>query len=391
MSGSAMIYGDSGHSGRVDVAYRPLGRLEAIVLPHEDHAGVPLDVSGALGIVEAPATQAWVVQLMGKVVIVLPHGVYALSGASNTLRLIATTPDGLVWGDEFIPWHDPVAIASLDGVGFLDDIAAQLGLQLCDRALTFVAQVLPTRGQPRVVVRCVSHEVPGQGLRTRHRIELPGYGTGTIDSAGRAVVAMADGTVIGFDTTAEEGDVRRSRERFRLQRDPAPYALTALPSGLAWVAANSERDRASPNVRQLRRLLDPRLDHEGEWSSIIERLDDMGSTLWRTQVDFAVHQPPIDGGGGKRLYVVGHGIAALDEGRIAWWWPWTTRVHATAFNDGCLAICAGPHLRVLDPNGKSLSALRTPGDEPIGTPPAILKDGSIAFGTHTKLYVARPH
>ncbi len=393
MVGAPMLYGTPGHTARVEVPSRTHSRLERLVLPREDGSGAPLHLPGApLGIVADPTGRVLVVQFVGMLVLVVPYGARAVSGSPRSLRMIAATSRGLVWGDELYGWDDEQPPATLDGVGYLDEVGAQLGLHLGDDgALTTVTQVSPAFAAPQVVVRCVTHQTPGRGLRTRYRIKLPGYGTGAIDDKGRPVVAMEDGTVLVYRADAPDpGDAeRRPKEHLRLRRAPAPYAISTPRSGLALVSARTDHDGTTPSTeRELRRLLDPRLSYRGRWRSRVERLDDSGATRWTTTVDFGVYQPPVDGGG-DRLYLVGRGVAALDGDTLAWSWPAPSRLHGAAFADGGLAVCGGPDLRVLDRDGKTITALTTPDAEPICTPPAILEDGAIAFGTPTRIYVAR--
>lgn len=119
----------------------------------------------------------------------------------------------------------------------------------------------------------------------------------------------------------------------------------------------------------------------------LQLLDDKGAVKWALAVGFDAEQPAIDGGGG-RLYLVGGGFAAVEDGKALWSSASSERVSAMAFSDGGLAMTVGTELRVLDRDGYMLARLSAPEGEILGRP-AIGPDGAIWVASKTTLYVAR--
>ena len=104
-------------------------------------------------------------------------------------------------------------------------------------------------------------------------------------------------------------------------------------------------------------------------------------------VPFEVLQPPVDGGAG-RIYLLGNGFAAVQDGHLLWSKPSSTMILGTAFAGGELALATGPELRIVARDGSIRQSLRTDG-EPIAAPPAIASDGAVWVATNKALYVAR--
>lgn len=119
----------------------------------------------------------------------------------------------------------------------------------------------------------------------------------------------------------------------------------------------------------------------------LQVLDDKGAVKWAVTLGFLAEQPAIDAGGG-RLYLVGGGFAAVEDGKVLWSSVSSERVSAMAFSDGGLAMTVGTELRVLDRDGHVLARLRAPDGEILGRP-AIGPDGAIWVASKTTLYVAR--
>ncbi len=108
------------------------------------------------------------------------------------------------------------------------------------------------------------------------------------------------------------------------------------------------------------------------WCTRVCGLDADFGTQWRAEVDFAVRQPPVDGGGGT-VYLAGDAVAAVAKGEVRWRRPlvgW-----ATAFGDGALVVAGERKVTVLGPDG----ALRQQWelDVPVAGPPAIDEAGSV--------------
>jgi len=99
-------------------------------------------------------------------------------------------------------------------------------------------------------------------------------------------------------------------------------------------------------------------------------------------------EPPVDLGRG-RVAVTGRGIAAMEDGRVMWSRTSASPVHATAFEDGTLAVAMGSELRVVDREGGVRLVLKTAEGETISTPPAVANSGAVWVATEKGLYVAR--
>jgi hypothetical protein len=118
-------------------------------------------------------------------------------------------------------------------------------------------------------------------------------------------------------------------------------------------------------------------------------LDASGTERWSSPLPFARgDEPPLDLGDGT-VAVAGMGIATFREGKVLWSAPSGRPVHATAFEDGTLAMASGSELRIVDRNGAIRQVLRTSEGETLSTPPAIAHDGSVWVATEKALYVAR--
>lgn len=114
--------------------------------------------------------------------------------------------------------------------------------------------------------------------------------------------------------------------------------------------------------------------------------DGSGEQIWSNDVPVAAGQPPI-AGAGRRIYVVGNGIAALDGPELAWAHPSSQSMRATAFADGSLALAVGRSLQVVEDTGVIAQSLETA--EPIVTPPAITASGQVWVASQKAVYVAQ--
>jgi len=119
----------------------------------------------------------------------------------------------------------------------------------------------------------------------------------------------------------------------------------------------------------------------------LQVLDEKGEIKWATAVGFNAEQPAIDGGNG-RLYLVGNGFAAFENGKPLWSSSSSERVSAMAFSDGALAMTVGTELRIVDRQGQLRAKLSAPEGEVLGRP-AVAPDGAIWVASRTTLYVAR--
>ncbi len=153
---------------------------------------------------------------------------------------------------------------------------------------------------------------------------------------------------------------------------PDPHPYTDLERALVLRARRLEFLNAAP----------PR------WKTIVHHLDLQGKETWHAEVPFEVLQPPIDGSGG-RVYLMGMGAAAFQDGKLLFSTPSAVPMLGTAFQDGTLAVAVGPELRIVAPDGQIRQRFTTAEREAITTPPAIGSDGSVWVGTGKGLYVAR--
>lgn len=117
-------------------------------------------------------------------------------------------------------------------------------------------------------------------------------------------------------------------------------------------------------------------------------LDAAGDERARGEVSFEALQPPIDAGNG-RVYIMGRGVAAFQDGKRLFANAYADPMFGTAFADGSMAIAAGVELRIVGPDGKARQTFTTAEGDPITTPPAIGSDGSVWVGTEKAIYVAR--
>ena len=121
---------------------------------------------------------------------------------------------------------------------------------------------------------------------------------------------------------------------------------------------------------------------------MVHHLDLQGKETWHAEVPFEILQPPIDGSDG-RIYVMGMGAAAFQDGKLLFVTPSAVPMFGTAFQDGTLAVAVGQELRIVDRDGHVRQHFSTAEHEPITTPPAIGSDGSVWVASAKALYVAR--
>ena len=108
--------------------------------------------------------------------------------------------------------------------------------------------------------------------------------------------------------------------------------------------------------------------------------------VYSVSVPFEVRQPAI-AGGGKRVYLAGKGLAALDDGKVTWMHASDEGIYATAFGDRSLAVATGKRLDFLKPDGTVDQTFST--EEPLVAPPAITADGTVWAASADAIYIAR--
>jgi hypothetical protein len=135
------------------------------------------------------------------------------------------------------------------------------------------------------------------------------------------------------------------------------------------------------------------------WYMLLETHADTGTTdvhafdanaheAWHVNVPFLARQPAVDGTIG-RVYISGDGLAAVDNGVIAWEVLSREPSWATSYQDGTLAVTSGKNLTILRRDGMQAVVLSTKDGLTIQTPPAIAADGSVWFATDNAIHVAR--
>jgi hypothetical protein len=123
-----------------------------------------------------------------------------------------------------------------------------------------------------------------------------------------------------------------------------------------------------------------------ETGTRVTALSSAAKPRFQLYVPFPASQPAIRGAG-ARLYVIGKGLSAFDEGKHSWSRSYDEMAYASSFEDGSLAVASGTRLELLDSHGEQLQAFDTA--EPLVTPPAIASDGSVWVASNTALYVMR--
>jgi len=186
--------------------------------------------------------------------------------------------------------------------------------------------------------------------------EVVGTGVGAIGDDLRVVIAMEDGRLLVLDGSTEK-----------------PTLETKLPF------APTDLSLFGPDYALL---------SKANKRTTLHFLDARGVEKWSGPIDFEITQPPVDGADGK-VYLVGFGAAAFQNGKQLWSWPSKERMMLTCFEDGTCALAVGRELRILHKSGVAKQVLATPAGEPIMTPPALGSDGSIWVATTKNLYVAR--
>lgn len=186
-----------------------------------------------------------------------------------------------------------------------------------------------------------------------------------------------DEGVAGPDELSELDAPKLQEER--LYGDPMAYDLSAIEGG--YVVLSAAEPAFDPEDADLLNPVGPWARHAArvrgeaastQWSTRVSGLDPAFGASWCAEVDFAVRQPPIDGGGGT-VYLAGAAVAAVSNGEVRWQRPlmgW-----ATAFGDGALVVAGERNVTVLGADGVVQQQWEL--DAPIAGPPAIDEAGSV--------------
>lgn len=235
------------------------------------------------------------------------------------------------------------------------------------------------------------------GYMWNERFDAPGCGA--IGSAHTVVAALRDGrfSVIDGDSTVlpvPPAQFATGKRLIETKLSFSPYDMSIVPSGYALLEVGAAIPDPKPYgelertlVLQARRV-ELFTTPPPRWKTMVHHLDLQGKETWHAEVPFEILQPPIDGSEG-RIYVMGMGAAAFQDGKLLFATPSALPMFGTAFQDGSLAVAVGPELRIVGRDGQILQRFNTAEREQITTPPAIGSDGSVWVGSATALYVAR--
>jgi hypothetical protein len=190
----------------------------------------------------------------------------------------------------------------------------------------------------------------------------PGRGVAAIADDWRTVVAMEDQVLRILAPSANPA----TQAAVELAHVPLPFVASTVSLAEGGIVLTSK-------------------EHEG---AAIHFLDGRGTETWSARLSFLPEQPAIDAANG-RIVLAGAGLGAVEKGHVLWSEASHTAIHATAFQDGTLAVTTGPELRIVDRDGSIRQSLRTSEDDVITTPPAIAHDGTVWVATQKALYVAR--
>lgn len=220
----------------------------------------------------------------------------------------------------------------------------------------------------------------GEGSSVTHA--LPGTACGAIAPEGGAALAFRSGRFLVLDAyrPSPDRDSKGSHVGDYLVDVPIaflPYDMSIVESGYAVLSDGGPLPNAAPrsDIERLLAWRARRIEFVNEgppprWKTVIHHLGLDGHETWQHEVPFEVLQPPIDAGHG-RLYVIGNGSAAFQDGKLLLSKPLPMMMFGTAYEDGTMAICAGPELRIVNRDGRILQRFGTEGHDAIATPPAI--------------------
>jgi len=361
--------------------------FERIVFPREQVATWTVPPRGPASVLLLDASGTYLVAHYDNSVIVLePYGVRQHIGPEIGRWQALATDKGLVFGPKLHAWTDPKFSRHGSLALFSEGHHIQLCVSLSPERWITAVQNLPNWGEPEIWLEsrgCGSEASSDLRWRTR----VAGEGIAAIDTRGRTAVAAAR----MLRVYAVEGRDGRGVVSFEGPLREHTYRLGAgMPeSSVAWIVlAASEQGDSVPADRPLRRHWRPHMTLRQRWHTIVDALDSEGAPLWSQTLPFDVLQPAI-WGGGERLYFVGRGIAATDEGTLSWHEPSEIPMAASAFGDGSLAVAVGSALWILDTKGKRTQTFEVPGGERIVSQPAIGAEGSVYVATETKIYRLR--
>lgn len=382
-------YASAARNSRVGVPFRPLaamGRVTRLDAP-------------ALSVVVDPA-----VEHVG-VVHHFSYGVFTAGGGGiksgeSTLTSLQILESGYLHAGTERRWDDESVGVSVSatGIEWAILVDAPWLIYVVSQPTTYIPSHKSGPVSYPAAIKIVSEELDVSNpslARTIWKERFPSAGCGAIAADHRVAVALRNGRFYVFDARPKPpGSTYWGHTLVDVPIDFSPYDMSIVESGYAILAAGDPIDKPSPRTELDRHLAlrAQRLEETGEllprWKTVLHHLGPDGVETYRREVPFEVLQPPIDAGNG-RIYLMGNGTAAFQDGKLLFLTASPTPMFGTAFDDGTMAIAAGFELRIVGADGKVRQTFTTAEQEAITAPPAIGSDGSVWVGTTKALYVAR--
>lgn len=426
MKSYVVLHANGARNGRIAVASRSFSRLRGVARLSPPRASPQLP-PGMPELYRALLTRAqeqqgeapmkspeWVVIPEGGAHLAVGYGdgyPFEIRGRSGEP---VATPFSLVLGRAFIASDDGVWTQDMhlgwDGhklPGSLPFCGTMIAAHLERDVLVSVVRVEPQGGYegpnatPRRLYAWAHRRAADGSWQMIWQDSIDGSGSGAIRPNGQVALVSSEGRlrVVGPETETEG----RAIDHVDVQTGVLAYDASAMSDGYVLVeplrtwapapkpggsgAALESAIRTFQSEQEARSAL--YLDAPSstlEWKTGVVGLDFQGQARFRAEAPFRVLSPPIDVSRG-RVVVVGEGCGMLENGHWKWTLASTVRLFATAFDDGTLAVSAGPELWLITPDGQK-AVIAVPDGEAITTPPAIGADGAVWVATSSQLFVA---
>lgn len=308
------------------------------------------------------------------VVVSLGREHIGLAAAVTRESMLVASDSGVIVGDERHPWVGGTA-------ELLYPEAPQGRMMVCALQGDAWISVRQLTSDTTVDAICIARASLTEGARTQQRIES-GFACAAISQSGVIGIGLNQGRFLGLNAGS-------LHERFELRLADPVYLVSAMGDDWGLVSAEPTSDQSTPPVERRARVRGvPGFHIRGNWRSCVRSVDGGGGIRWELGLGFPVLQPPIDAGGG-RSYLVGKGLAAIQDGRLLWQKPANMRLLATCYGNGSLALAAGHQVRIVDHAGALRQTLSIRDRSRIVTLPTVGPNGELYVGTTTGFYVAR--